>query len=212
MIGIGCPWCAGKPGRRREFPVGGVRVRGVEVILLLVVLATGVAASARWLRVPAPSLLVLAGLLVAFVPGVPTIQGAPDVVGLAVLPPLLYAAGQDRSWRELRPVWAPVTVLALGLVLASAAAVSLVASVVTPLPGAMAFVLGAVLASTEPVAVTAMGRRLSLPPRLAARVPAGRMFNDSTPLVMVRGGGARSQSWDAVMLYAYLLIMGRGLL
>src|SRR5256886_16013966 len=103
MIGIGCPWCAGKPGRRREFPVGGVRVRGVEVILLLVVLATGVAASARWLRGPAPSLLVLAGLLVAFVPGVPTIQVAPDVVGLAVLPPLLFAARQDLSWRGARP-------------------------------------------------------------------------------------------------------------
>src|SRR2546430_6218403 len=201
MIGIGCPWCAGKPGRRREFPVGGVRVRGVEVILLLVVLATGVAASARWLRVPAPSLLVLAGLLVAFVPGVPTIQGAPDVVGLAVLPPLLYAAGQDRSWRELRPVWAPVTVLALGLVLASAAAVSLVASVVTPLPGAMAFVLGAVLASTDPVAVTALGRRLSLPPRLAALIQAESLFNDATSLVLVRvavggaGGGGAVSLW-----------------
>src|SRR5258706_15222552 len=55
-----------------------VRVRGVEIMLLLVVLATAVASSARWLRVPAPSLLVLAGVLVGFVPCLPTVQIAPD--------------------------------------------------------------------------------------------------------------------------------------
>ncbi len=161
-------------------------MRGVEVVLALVVLATAVAASARRLRVPAPSLLVVAGLLVAFIPGVPTIQVAPDAVALAVLPPLLYAAGQDLPWRELRPVWAPVTVLAVGLVLASAAAVSLVAVAVTPLSGPMAFVLGAVGASTHPVAVTALGRRLSLPARLQALIQAESLFNDATSLVLVR--------------------------
>jgi CPA1 family monovalent cation:H+ antiporter len=161
-------------------------------------------------------LLVLAGLLVAFVPGVPTIQVAPDVVGLAVLPPLLYAAGQDLSWRELRPVWAPVTVLALGLVLASAAAVSLVASVVTPLPGAMAFVLGAVLASTDPVAVTALGRRLSLPPRLAALIQAESLFNDATSLVLVRVAVAGAVAGEAVSLWRglgqFVLLGGGGAL
>src|SRR5258706_3747667 len=161
-------------------------MRGIEIILLLVVLATAVAASARQLRVPAPSLLVVAGLLVAFVPGVPTVQIAPGMVSLVVLPPLLYAAGQDLSWRELRPVWRPVTVLALGLVIASAAAVGVVASAVAPLPASMAFVLGAVLASTDPVAVTALGRRLSLPPRIQTLVQAESLFNDATSLVLFR--------------------------
>ena len=161
-------------------------MRAVEVILLLVVLATTVAASARRLRLPAPSLLVLAGLLVALIPGVPTIEVAPDVVGLVVLPPLLYAAGQDLPWQELRPVWRPVTVLALGLVMASAAAVTMVASAVTPLPLSMAFVLGAVLASTDPVAVTALGRRLPLPARLRALIQAESLFNDATSLVLFR--------------------------
>jgi monovalent cation/hydrogen antiporter len=191
-----------------------VRVRGVEVILLLVVLATGVAASARRLRVPAPSLLVVAGLLVALVPGVPTVQVAPDVVGLVVLPPLLYAAGQDLPWRELRPVWVPVTVLAVGLVLASAAAVSLVAVAVTPLSGPMAFVLGAVLASTDPVAVTALGRRLSLPPRLRALIQAESLFNDATSLVLVRVAVAGAVA-GAVMSVSrgagqFLLLAGGG--
>ena len=191
-----------------------VRVHGVAVILLLVVLATGVAASARRLRVPAPSLLVVAGLLVALVPGVPVIQVAPDVVGLVVLPPLLYAAGQDLPWRELRPVWAPVTVLAVGLVLASAAAVSLVAVAVTPLSGAMAFVLGAVLASTDPVAVTALGRRLSLPARLRALIQAESLFNDATSLVLVRVAVAGAVSGAALApgrgVAQFLLLAGGG--
>src|SRR5215470_933791 len=105
-----------------------VRVRSVEVILALVVLATGVATSARRLRVPAPSLLVVAGILVALIPGVPDVTIAPATVSLVVLPPLLYAAGQDLPWRELRPVWRPVTVLAIGLVAASAAAITVVAT------------------------------------------------------------------------------------
>ncbi len=147
-------------------------MRVVEIMLLLVVLGTAVAASARWLRVPAPSLLVLAGLLVAFIPGVPIVEIPPEIVSLVVLPPLLYAAGQDLSWRELKPVWRPVTVLAVGLVIASAAAVGAVAVAVAPLPASMAFVLGAVLASTDPVAVTALGRRLALPARLQALIQA----------------------------------------
>ncbi|MEN3303986.1 MAG: monovalent cation/hydrogen antiporter [Micromonosporaceae bacterium] len=191
-------------------------MRAIEVVLLLVVLATAVATSARRLRVPAPSLLVLAGLLVAFVPGVPTIQVAPDVVSVVVLPPLLYAAGQDLSWRELRPIWRPVTVLAVGLVIASAAAVSLVASVVTPLPASMAFVLGAVLASTDPVAVTALGRRLALPARLQALIQAESLFNDATSLVLVRVAVAAAIAGGTVSwshgLAQFLLLAGGGAL
>jgi CPA1 family monovalent cation:H+ antiporter len=154
--------------------------------LFLVVLATAVAASARRLSIPAPSLLVVAGLVVGLLPGAPLIQVTPDVVGLVVLPPLLYAAGEELSWRDLRAVWRPVTVLAVCLVLTSAAVVGAVAAAVTPLSISMAFVLGAVLASTDPVAVTALGRRLPLPPRLHALVQAESLFNDATSLVLFR--------------------------
>ena len=73
----------------------------------------------------------------------------PDVVSLVVLPPLLYAASEELPWRDLLAVWRPVLVLAVGLVLASAAAVGAVAGVVAGIPASMAFVLGAVLASTD---------------------------------------------------------------
>jgi monovalent cation/hydrogen antiporter len=173
-------------------------VRSVEIVLLLVVLATAVAASAHWLRVPAPSLLVVAGLLVALIPGVPAVSLAPNVVSLVVLPPLLYAAGQDLPWRELRPVWRPVTVLALGLVVASAFAVGAVAVAVTPLSTSMAFVLGTVLASTDPVAVTALGRRLALPARLHALIQAESLFNDATSLVLFRVAAGLAVAGGAV--------------
>ncbi|MFE3169624.1 Na+/H+ antiporter [Streptomyces sp. NPDC059224] len=161
-------------------------MRGVATVLALVVLATVVATFARRWRIPAPSLLVVAGLAVALLPGSPQIQISPEVIGLVVLPPLLYASAEELSWRELRAVWKPVGVLAVGLVLASAAAVGAVASVLTPLSWPMAFVLGAILASTDPVAVTALGRRLALPPKVQMLVQAESLFNDATSLVLYR--------------------------
>ena len=159
-------------------------MRGIETVLFLVVLGTVVAAFAGRLRIPAPSLLVIAGLAVGLLPGVPPVRVAPEVVSLVVLPPLLYAASEELPWRDLRAVWRPVIVLAVGLVLASAAAVAAVTSAVAAVPASMAFVLGAVLASTDPVAVSALGRRLSLPPRVQALVQAESLFNDATSLVL----------------------------
>jgi Na+/H+ antiporter len=160
--------------------------RGVEVVLSLVVLATVVAVTARRLRVPAPSLLVVAGLLVGLVSWVPDVHVPPEVVSLVVLPPLLYTAGAELSWRTLKRVWRPVTLLAVGLVLVSAAAVAAVAVAITPLPWAMAFLLGTVLASTDPVAVTALGRRLTLPGPVQTLVQAESLFNDATSLLLYR--------------------------
>jgi CPA1 family monovalent cation:H+ antiporter len=159
---------------------------GLTAVLLLVVLATAVATGARHWRVPAPSLLVVVGLGVGLLPWVPAVHVQPAVISVVVLPPLLYASAEDISGRELRAVWRPVAVLVFGLVLASAAAVAAVASALTPLSAPMAFVLGAVLASTDPVAVTALGRRLSLPARVRVMVQAESLFNDATSLVLFK--------------------------
>ena len=159
-------------------------MRGAETILVLVVLGTVVAAFVGRLRVPARSLLVIVGLVAGLLPGVPPVHVPPEVVSLVVLPPLLYAASEELPWGDLRAVWRPVAVLAVGLVLASAAAVAAVTWAVAAVPASMAFVLGAVLASTDPVAVSALGRRLSLPPKVQALVQAESLFNDATSLVL----------------------------
>jgi len=159
-------------------------VRSVETVVVLVALATVVAAFAGRLRVPAPSLLVVAGLVAGLLPGVPQVHVPPAMVSLVVLPPLLYAASEELPWRDVQAVWRPVVALAVGLVAASAAAVAAVAVVVAGLPVGLAFVLGAVLASTDPVAVSALSRRIWLPSRIQALVQAESLFNDGTSLVL----------------------------
>lgn len=191
-------------------------MRSVQIVLVLVVLATVVATFAQRWRVPAPSLLVVAGVVVGLIPAVPHVQVSPEVISLVVLPPLLFAAGEDLSWPTLREVWRPVVVLSVGLVIASAGAVGAVAVLVTPLPLSMAFLLGAVLASTDPVAVTALGRRLSLPARLQMLVQAESLFNDATSLILFRiavvaaiAGGSLTASGTASQ---FAILAGGGLI
>jgi CPA1 family monovalent cation:H+ antiporter len=162
------------------------------------------------MRVPAPSLLVIAGLVIGLLPGVPAVRVPPDVVSLVVLPPLLYAASEELPWRDLRAVWRPVIVLAVGLVLASAAAVAAVAGAVAAVPASMAFVLGSVLASTDPVAVSALGRRLSLPPRVQALVQAESLFNDATSLVLFQIAVSIAVAGTAGTSAGGLLLHGAG--
>jgi len=174
-----------------------------------------VATGARRWGIPAPSLLVLAGLVVALIPEVPTVHVAPDVIALVVLPPLLYASAEEISVRDLRRVWVPVTVLALGLVLATAVVIASLALALTALSGAMAFVLGAVLASTDPVAVTALGRRLSLPGRIQVLVQSESLFNDATSLVLfkvaVAGAVAAGSVSVAGSVGKFLVLAGGGI-
>jgi len=99
-------------------------VHAVEIVLGMVALAAVVATVADRLRAPAPALLVLAGLLVGLLPGVPPIEVSPDVVSLVVLPPLIYAAATELALPELRKVLRPVLVLAVGLVALTAFAVA----------------------------------------------------------------------------------------
>ncbi len=188
-------------------------MESVQIVLLLVGVATVVAVFARRLAVPAPSLLVVAGLLIGFIPGVPAIHITPEIISLVVLPPLLYAAGEELSLPQLRRGWRPVAVLAIGLVPASAAAVALITKAITDLPLSAAFVLGAVLASTDPVAVTALGRRLSLPPRLITLVQAESLFNDATSLILFRVAAATAVSavaltWQHVTVEFLTLALG----
>ena len=196
-------------------------MRTVETVVFLVAVATVVAAFARGLSVPAPSLLVLVGVGVGMLPGAPSIHVPPALISLVVLPPLLYAASEELAWRDLRAVWRPVAVLAVGLVMASAAAVAALAGAVAALSASMAFVLGAVLASTDPVAVSALGRRLSLPGRIQALVQAESLFNDGTSLVLfqvavsVAVGGAASATAPDLLLHGvaqFAAIAGGGVL
>ena len=160
-------------------------MHNIEAVLGLVVVAIVVAALAGRLRTPAPGLLVLVGLGIGFIPGFSALQVSPDLVTLAVLPPLLFSAAEQVSLLDLRAVWRPVAVLAVGLVLVTAAVIATVTSAVDArITGAVAFTFGAVLASTDPVAVTALSRELRLPARVGTLVQAESLFNDATSLLL----------------------------
>src|SRR3954471_22052846 len=137
--------------------------------LLALLLAVGLLllAISQFVRIPYPIVLVLAGALIGFIPGVPDVQLNPDLVLVAVLPPLLYGGAFFTSLRELRANVRPIGMLAIGLVPTTMLAVAAVAHAVIPgLAWPQAFVLGALVSPTDPTAASAIAVRLGLPRRL----------------------------------------------
>jgi len=156
----------------------------IAVLLLLVVAAVAVAA--RRIGVPPAILLVLAGVALALVPGLPPIELAPEVVLLLVLPPLVYAAGVAMSWREFRFNLRPITLLAVGCVVFTTLAVAAVAHYALGLPWPIGFLLGAIISPPDAVAPLAIARRLGLPRRLAVILEGEGLANDATALILYR--------------------------
>jgi len=139
------------------------------------------------LRIPYPILLVLGGLALAFVPGLPEFDLPPEVILLGFLPPLLYSSAFFTSVRDLRSNLRPVSLLAIGLVAATMAGVAVVAHwLVDDLTWPAAFVLGAVVSPTDPIAATSIGRRLGVPRRLITVIESESLVNDASALVFYR--------------------------
>ena len=145
------------------------------VTLLLIV--------AQLARIPYPILLVLGGLGLAVTPGIPEVELDPELVLLIILPPLLYAAAFFTPLRELRRNVRAISLLAIGLVLATMVAVAAVAHEALGFGWAEAFVLGAIVSPTDPVAATAIARRLGVPGRIVTIVEGESLVNDATALV-----------------------------
>jgi CPA1 family monovalent cation:H+ antiporter len=164
-----------------------VRVHDIESILVLLLAAALLVRLADYGKIPAPIVLVVGGLAIAFVPGLPSVELEPDTIFLVFLPPLVYAAGWRTSPLELRAVMRPLALLSVGLVFLTAAVVALVAHATVPgLSWAEAAVLGAVLAPTDTVAATSIFRRLGAPERVRLLVEGESMINDGTALVIYR--------------------------
>jgi CPA1 family monovalent cation:H+ antiporter len=157
-----------------------------EIVIGLLVAIAVLAELARPLRVPYPVLLVLAGLALGFVPGLPAPRLDPDTFFFFFLPPLVYSEAMLFPSRELYANRIEISALAVGLVLFTAAAVAAVAHEVVGLPWAPAFVLGAVVGSTDPVAATSVIRRLGVGRRVATILQGEALVNDGTALVVYR--------------------------
>jgi CPA1 family monovalent cation:H+ antiporter len=184
------------------------------VLLALLAALTALVALAPVLRVPYPILLVLGGLVLAFIPGVPELELRPDLVLVGVLPPLLYSGGFFTSLRDLRANARPIGLLALGLVAATMLGVAAVAHAVVPgLGWPEAFVLGAIVAPTDPLAATSIARRLGVPRRVVTIVEGESLVNDGSALVLYRAAVVATavgtySFWDSLGRFAISVVGG----
>jgi Na+/H+ antiporter len=153
----------------------------------LLVAVAGLSALARQLSLPYPIVLVIGGALFGFVPGLPTVHLDPDIVLVVFLPPLLYGAAFFANLNDLRANLRGITLTTIGLVLVTMCAVAWTAHELIPgLPWEAAFVLGAIVSPTDPLAAATIMRRLEVPRRLVSAVEGEGLFNDATALVAYR--------------------------
>jgi CPA1 family monovalent cation:H+ antiporter len=158
-----------------------------EIILGLLAAVAVLAVIARAINIPYPILLVVGGLALGFVPGLPRIELSPDIIFLLFLPPLLYLSAWTTSWRDFRANRRPIGLLAIGLVLFTTVAVAVVAHMAIPdMPWPVAFVLGAIVSPTDAIAATTIAQRLGVPRRLVTVIEGESMVNDATGIVAYR--------------------------
>ena len=176
------------------------------VVLLAVMAAVGVAA--RRLELPPAILLVITGVALTFIPGLPAVVMSPELVLLLVLPPLVYSAAVAMSWKEFRFNLRPITLLAVGGVAFSTIAAAGIAHWLLGLSWPVGFVLGAIISPPDAVAPLSIARRMQLPRRILVVLEGEGVANDATALILYRfavaavGSGAFSAGKAAGMFAA----------
>ena len=156
------------------------------IVLGLLVAVAALSVLSRVIGVPYPILMVIGGLGLGLIPGAPEVVLDPELVLVVFLPPLLYIGAFFASLRDLRRDARSITMLSVGLVVATAVAVAAVAHELTGLPWAAAFTLGAIVSPTDPLAATQIMRRLGAPRRIATVLEGEGLVNDATALVLYR--------------------------
>ena len=157
-----------------------------QIFLILLAVLAGTALLARRINVAPAILLLLAGIALAFVPGMPTLELPPELVLLVVLPPLIYSASVAMSWREFKFNLRPIILLAVGCVIFTAFAVAAATHYLIGLPWNVGFLLGAIVAPPDVVAPLAIARKLGMPRRLLVILEGEGLANDATALILYR--------------------------
>ena len=191
-------------------------IHAIELVFLILLLFVVLfAALARKLQTPYPIVLVVAGLLLSFIPGIPRITLNPDVVFLVVLPPLLYSAAWLTSWRDFKFNLISILLLAFGLVGFTVLGIGAAAHWLFPgFDWRLGLVLGAVVATTDAIAATSIAKRIGLPQRIVDILEGESLVNDATGLlalefaiVMVVEGRTPTFTEGALRL-TYLIAVG----
>jgi monovalent cation/hydrogen antiporter len=157
-----------------------------QIFLILLAVLAGTALLARRINVAPAILLLLAGVALAFVPGMPSLELPPELVLLVVLPPLIYSASVAMSWREFRYNLRPIILLSVGCVIFTALAVAAATHYLIGLPWNVGFLLGAIVAPPDVVAPLAIARKLGIPRRILVVLEGEGLANDATALILYR--------------------------
>ena len=155
----------------------------IEIILGLFVLVAALSFVAARLSVPYPIILVLGGLGVSFIPGLPSLSLDPSYVFVLFLPPILFQAALQTSWRDFRANVRPIGLLAIGLVLFTTLLTAAIAHMFLGMSWSAGFVLGAIISPPDAVAATAIMQRLRIPKRIVTILEGESLVNDATALV-----------------------------
>jgi len=182
-------------------------------MFLVLALIAALAVVAKWTRQPYPIVFLLGGIVLAFVPGMPVIELAPDLVFLVFLPPLIFGDAYVTDWRQFKRYLQPITLLATGLVVATSISVAFVAHWVIGLPLDVGFVLGAILSPTDTVATDAIAEETGMPQRLQTVLGGESLINDATGLVLYKFAIAAVMIGTfslgaALVQFAYVAVVG----
>ena len=185
----------------------------IELALGLLVVAVALGYVARRIGIAYPILLLLGGLVLGLVPGIPAIKLEPDLVFLLLLPPILFGAGFSTPIRDFKANIRPIVLLAVGLVLFTTLVVGLVAQVAMPfLVPAAAFALGAIVAPPDAVAATAIFRRLGVPRRVVTILEGESLVNDGTAIILYNFavGAAMGEGFSPAEAGISFFVVGAG--
>ena len=156
----------------------------IQILVFLLAVIAAVAFVAARLKIPPSILLVLTGVALALVPGLPAVEMAPEFVLLVVLPPIIYSSAVAMSWREFRFNLRPIAMLAVGCVLFTTAVTAAAAHFLLGLTWPLGFVLGAIVSPPDALAPLSIARRLQVPRRLLVILEGEGLANDATALVL----------------------------
>jgi Na+/H+ antiporter len=158
----------------------------IQVLVFLLIVIAAAAVLAKRLNVPPAILLVITGVVLALVPGLPAVRLAPDFVLLFILPPVIYASAVAMSWREFRFSLRPISQLAVGCVLFTTLVIAAVSHWLLHFSWPVGFVLGAIVSPPDAVAPLSIARRMQLPRRLLVILEGEGLANDASALILYR--------------------------
>jgi monovalent cation/hydrogen antiporter len=180
-------------------------MQAAELLLGLLVVVAVLVTISRRIHVPYPVLLLLGGLVVGLVPGIPPLELDPEIVFLVVLPPLLYVSAFLTPIRDFRTNLKNISSLAVGLVAVSAAVVAVIAMALVPgMTWPLAAALGAIVSPPDAVAATAIAQRLAVPRRIVSILEGESLLNDATALTIYRAAVAAAAAAATVSVVGSL--------